>query len=233
MKSLPGSNFRLLRSCIRKSGSRISPPRPRQRAPYLICDLALLALLRHRRFQPGRYLDRGIRRAGWLLPLDRYVAASALPLEDFLPAGLACSTYRGHLYSLPWFADASVLYYRQDLYAAAGLPPPRTFADLLAVRGLRKGSAYPMGSFFRGRPMKAWSACSWSSSGATANACSMTRASGPGQPPKPGSHGNSGQSHVRDGVSPLAVATFMEEDCRHAFEQGYAVLCAIGLMPTP
>jgi multiple sugar transport system substrate-binding protein len=28
----------------------------------------------------------------------------------------------------------------------------------------------------------------------------------------------------RDGVSPLAVATFQEEDCRHAFEQGYAVL---------
>jgi len=89
--------------------------------------------------------------AGWLVPLDKYVAASHFPLGDFLPAALASSTYQGCLYSLPWFADAGVLYYRRDLYEKAGLPLPRTFADLLAVRGLKEKFGLPYGFIFPGQ----------------------------------------------------------------------------------
>ena len=163
--------------------------------------------------------------AGWLLPLDRYVAASALPLPDFLPAGLACSTYRGHLYSLPWFADAGVLYYRQDLYAAAGLPPPSTFADLLAVRGLKEKFGLPYGFIFPGQAYEGLVCVllefMWSNGGRLFDDQGRLVLDSPQNLEALETLVN---LIYRDGVAPLAVTTFMEEDCRHAFEQGYAVL---------
>jgi multiple sugar transport system substrate-binding protein len=99
--------------------------------------------------------------AGWLLPMDGAAAAAGLSLNDFLPSGLACSRYQGKLYALPWFADAGLLYYRTDLYAAAGMTPPRTFADLLKVRDLKKQFGLPYGFLFQVRPTKGWSAWSW------------------------------------------------------------------------
>jgi multiple sugar transport system substrate-binding protein len=136
--------------------------------------------------------------AGWLVPLDKYVTATHFPVDGYLPAAMASSIYQGRLYSLPWFADAGVLYYRKDLYELAGLPPPRTFADLLAVRGVKDSNG---GRIFddQGRLVL----------DSSQNREALTTLV---------------NLVYRDGVSPLAVTTFMEEDCRHAFEQGYAVL---------
>jgi multiple sugar transport system substrate-binding protein len=78
--------------------------------------------------------------AGWILPLDDFLAEESLDCADFLPAGLACSRYRGKLFALPWYVDAGLLYYRRDLYDALGLPPPRTFSDLDKVSRLLKNS---------------------------------------------------------------------------------------------
>lgn len=163
--------------------------------------------------------------AGWLMPLDRYVAASALPLKDFLPAGLASSTYQGRLYSLPWFTDAAVLYYRQDLYEAAGLPPPRTFADLLAVRGLQEKFGLPYGFIFPGQAYEGLVCVLleflWSNGGRLFDEKGRLVLDSPQNREALATLVN---CIYRDGVSPLAVTTFMEEDCRHAFQQGYAVL---------
>jgi multiple sugar transport system substrate-binding protein len=163
--------------------------------------------------------------AGWLLPLDEAVAASRLSLKDFLPPGLACSRYQGRFFSLPWFADAGLLYYRQDLYAAAGLPPPRTFADLLKVRELKEKFGLPYGFLFPGQAYEGLVCVAlefiWSNGGGIFD---------PDGNPVLDSFGNRQALETlvnliyREEVSPLAVATFQEEDCRHAFEQGYAVL---------
>ncbi len=163
--------------------------------------------------------------AGWLAPLDKYVEASHFPLDDFLPAGLASSTYQGRLYSLPWFADAGVLYYRRDLYDQAGLPPPRTFADLLAVGNLKERFGLPYGLIFPGQAYEGLVCVllefMWSNGGHIFDDRGRLVLDSPQ---------NREALHTlvnliyRDGVSPLAVTTFMEEDCRHAFEQGYAAL---------
>jgi multiple sugar transport system substrate-binding protein len=163
--------------------------------------------------------------AGWLLPLDDAVAAGRLSLGDFLPPGLACSRYQGRLFSLPWFVDAGLLYYRQDLYAAAGLPPPRTFADLLKVRELKEKFGLPYGFLFQGQTYEGLVCVAlefiWSNGGGIFD---------PDGNPALDSFRNREALQTlvnliyREGVSPLAVATFQEEDCRHAFEQGYAVL---------
>ena len=163
--------------------------------------------------------------AGWLVPLDGYVAATNMALDDFLPAGLISSTYQGRLYSLPWFADAGVLYYRKDLYEQAGLPPPRTFADLLAVRGLKERFGLPYGFIFPGQAYEGLVCVLlefiWSNGGRIFDDQGRLVLDSP--------QNREALSTLvdlvyRDGVSPLAVTTFMEEDCRHAFEQGYAVL---------
>jgi len=159
------------------------------------------------------------------LPLDAAAAAARLPLDDFLPAGLACSRYQGKLYALPWFADAGLLYYRQDLYAAAGLAPPRTFADLLKVRGLKQQFDLPYGFLFQGQTYEGLVCVvlefMWSNGGAIFDAAGHPTLDRPRNREALATLVN---LIYRAGVSPLAVATFQEEDCRHAFEQGYAVL---------
>jgi multiple sugar transport system substrate-binding protein len=163
--------------------------------------------------------------AGWLLPLDAAAAAGGLSLNDFLPPGLACSCYQGRLFTLPWFADAGLLYYRQDLYAAAGLPPPRTFADLLKVRELKEKFGLPYGFLFPGQAYE----------GLVCVALEFIWSNGGGIFDPDGNlvldsfrNRQALETLVnliyRDGVSPLAVTTFQEEDCRHAFEEGYAML---------
>jgi multiple sugar transport system substrate-binding protein len=161
--------------------------------------------------------------AGWLLPLN--AATAGLSLDDFLPAGLACSRYQGKLYSLPWFADAGLLYYRKDLYATAGVAPPRTFADLLKVWGLKKQFGLPYGFLFQGQTYEGLVCVAlefmWSNGGGIFDEAGRLTLD---QPRNQEALKTLVNLIYRDEVSPLAVATFQEEDCRHAFEQGYAVL---------
>lgn len=60
--------------------------------------------------------------AGWILPLDAF----ALDVDDFVPAALSASRWRGALYAVPWFVDLGLLYWRTDLLAA----PPRSMSEL-------------------------------------------------------------------------------------------------------
>jgi multiple sugar transport system substrate-binding protein len=69
--------------------------------------------------------------AGWLMPLDERFSAGEL--DALLPAAVEAGRYRGRLYRIPTRTDVGLLYYRRDWLEAAGLAPPRTFADLVAV----------------------------------------------------------------------------------------------------
>jgi multiple sugar transport system substrate-binding protein len=163
--------------------------------------------------------------AGWLLHLDGRPEAADLPVDDYLPAALASSRYQGRLFALPWFADAGLLYYRQDLYAAAGLPPPQTFQDLLEVTKITKNFNIPYGFLFQGQAYEGlvtvvleWF---WSNGGDIFDDHGrLTLAS----PQNQEALAFLVDLIYRYQVSPLAVATFLEEDCRHAFEQGNALL---------
>ncbi|MBW1992732.1 MAG: ABC transporter substrate-binding protein [Deltaproteobacteria bacterium] len=157
--------------------------------------------------------------AGWLLPLDGRPETAALPLNDYLPAALASSRYRGRLYALPWFADAGLLYYRRDLYQAGGQPPPRTFRDLVAARDLQEKFRLPYGFLFQGQAYEGlvtvvleWL---WSNGGGIFD---------PDTPENREALAFLVDLIHRYQVAPLAVATFLEEDCRRAFEQGNALL---------
>jgi multiple sugar transport system substrate-binding protein len=68
--------------------------------------------------------------AGWLLDLGGRWSDSEL--DGFLKADLDAGMYEGHLYRIPAFTDAGLLYYRTDLVSS----PPQTFEDLERL-GLR------------------------------------------------------------------------------------------------
>ncbi|MFE3639007.1 ABC transporter substrate-binding protein [Streptomyces sp. NPDC059168] len=64
--------------------------------------------------------------AGWIRPLpgDRF------PLGGFLKPVVRTARYDGRLYAVPYVTNAGLLLYRKDVLARAGVPPPRTWAEL-------------------------------------------------------------------------------------------------------
>ncbi|MBC2834606.1 extracellular solute-binding protein [Paragemmobacter straminiformis] len=71
--------------------------------------------------------------AGRLLPLDALVAGSGFDQTDIYPDALASSFWQGQQYGVPIMVSGEILVYRKDLLAAAGLEPPRTVEQTLAV----------------------------------------------------------------------------------------------------
>ena len=58
-------------------------------------------------------------------PLDERLAASgAIDRADYFAGTLAPNVLDGHTWGVPWYVDTRVLFYRQDLLAAAGYPEP-------------------------------------------------------------------------------------------------------------
>jgi ABC-type glycerol-3-phosphate transport system substrate-binding protein len=64
---------------------------------------------------------------GFLLPLDDRLAPG--DRDDFVPGTLDTVSYNGALYGLPFMVHNLVLYYRTDLFEAAGISAPPTTWD--------------------------------------------------------------------------------------------------------
>jgi multiple sugar transport system substrate-binding protein len=64
--------------------------------------------------------------AGWIIPLE----ANMFPLNDFLRPAVETAMYDGHLWAVPYYSNADLLYYRADILAKAGKQAPRTWAQL-------------------------------------------------------------------------------------------------------
>jgi multiple sugar transport system substrate-binding protein len=64
--------------------------------------------------------------AGWIIPLD----TSSFPLGAFLRPAVDTALYNGHLWAVPFYSNAEVLFYRKDILAKAGKQPPKTWAQL-------------------------------------------------------------------------------------------------------
>jgi multiple sugar transport system substrate-binding protein len=67
--------------------------------------------------------------AGWVLPLDR-----SFPITEqnkFLDGPVSANRYAGHIFGVPVFIDAGLLYFREDLLTKYNLAPPRTWPQLV------------------------------------------------------------------------------------------------------
>lgn len=74
----------------------------------------------------GDFADRGI-----LMPLDEAMDIARLDPADFHTAGLQAAHWGGKLYGVPAQTTPELLFYRKDLFAQAGLDPPKTTGALL------------------------------------------------------------------------------------------------------
>jgi trehalose/maltose transport system substrate-binding protein len=91
----------------------------------------------------------------YLVDLSKHVDAAEVGLH--LPALVDAATVAGRLVAMPWFADAGILYYREDLLEKYGRAVPETWADLqetarLIQEGERgKGNDRMWGFVWQGR----------------------------------------------------------------------------------
>ena len=73
---------------------------------------------------PGEFAS-----AGWALPLDGFF--SVAEQKTFLAAPIRANRYQEHIFGVPLFIDAGLLYYRKDLLEKYRMSPPRTWPDLV------------------------------------------------------------------------------------------------------
>src|SRR6476646_10858396 len=82
---------------------------------------------------------RQFEKAGWLADLtpfmkDPNLTAPDLTESDFSAAGLQYARNdKGQMLSLPWSVDYFVLYYNKDIFAKAGVQPPKTLDEMNAL----------------------------------------------------------------------------------------------------
>jgi ABC-type glycerol-3-phosphate transport system substrate-binding protein len=74
-------------------------------------------------------------RLGLLQPLDDFKTAQGYKDEDFMPRSWSYFVEDdGKLYAAPSYAEGRALFYRKDLFEAAGITePPKTLEDLITV----------------------------------------------------------------------------------------------------
>ena len=71
---------------------------------------------------------------GFLTPLNDYLKADGIDLSKKLPpAYIKGGTYEGVTYGIPTRGHPQLLLYRKDLFEQAGVEPPKTWKELIAV----------------------------------------------------------------------------------------------------
>jgi multiple sugar transport system substrate-binding protein len=161
--------------------------------------------------------------AGWLSDLTPRL--SAAEQAEFLKGDLQGGTYQGKLYRLPFRSDAGMLYYRQDLLAAAKLEPPQTTDQLLAAaQQLQSQGQVRWGYLWPGKQYEGLSAMftellaafggSWIDPDTLTVSLDQPRAIAAAEFLR---------QTVTTGVTPPGVSSYQEEEGRRLFQNGQAL----------
>ncbi|HPZ15034.1 MAG TPA: sugar ABC transporter substrate-binding protein [Sphaerochaeta sp.] len=70
---------------------------------------------------------------GVLLPLDSYLASSAIDLSTYAPAAVDVGKIKGVTYGIPFDPDCRILAYNRRILDELGFAPPKTTADMLEI----------------------------------------------------------------------------------------------------
>ena len=158
-------------------------------------------------------------RAGWIRSVDPLIPPS--DRKDYFDSTILSATYNDHLYAVPWYIDAGVLYYRHDLLERYGFDPPRSWPDLKRIaRTILDGERDPALKGFL------WSGKQYE--GLVCVALEFIWSHGGDLFDSGGSAGAEAALHfmrdlVQDGISPELVSTADEEVGRLLFADGRAV----------
>ena len=97
-------------------------------------------------FEIERRLVPDFTRAGYLLPLDSIV--EEIGIENFIPGSLLYWPWDGHLYQFTSDLSAATMYWRKDLFEAAGLAEPDSYERLLEASEKLHGQNNVSGNAF-------------------------------------------------------------------------------------
>lgn len=158
--------------------------------------------------------------AGWLLDLSDRL--SPRERDAFMAGDLDGGRYQGKLYRLPILSAVGMLYYREDLLAAAGLEPPQTTVELLAAsRTLQQQGQIDWGYVWQGKQYEGLSAMFveilqgfngfWVEPGT--GTVGLDR-------PEAIAAVEFLRETIESGASPPGVVTYHEEDTRRLFQSG-------------
>lgn len=170
--------------------------------------------------------------ASWLTPLSEFTD----PLQYFKSANLSESSYFASLfgnkyYTVPIKADAGLLYYRKDLLQKYGYKPPTTWEELKQIAKIIKDKEKQNGNHiegfvFQGKQYE----------GLVCNFYEILRGMGYELIKQKGNKFELAvteqelekvydyySSLIKEGISPISVINFEEEESRIVFQQGKAI----------
>ena len=147
--------------------------------------------------------------------------------QKFLDAPLQSLMYEGKIYGVPWFTDAGLLYYRQDLLEKAGYSePPKTWAELQEMaEKVKQDEGIENGFVFQGDQYEG-GVCNgleyiWTHGGDVLDPSDPTKVVI--DSPEAAEGLTTEHSMVQSGVAPQSVSTFTETETDPAFLNGEAV----------
>ncbi|ADL08478.1 ABC transporter substrate-binding protein [Thermosediminibacter oceani] len=155
--------------------------------------------------------------AGWVLPLDDKFTPEMR--EKFLTGPVEAVTYNGHVWAVPRYTDAGILYYRKDIIQN----PPETWDDLIkmAKANVGKGGT-KYGIVFQGNQYE----------GLVCNALEFIGGNGGSilegdrvviNSPQAIAGLQNMVNLVKEKIAPPGITTYKEEDARIVFQQGEAL----------
>ena len=149
---------------------------------------------------------------GWLQPLTGKMAVNT---TGMLPATVRTATYKGVMYAAPVSSDGGILFYRKDLVPT----PPKTWAEMMSMCSIAKAKNIGCyaGQFAQYEGLTVNTAEAINSEGGTI-------VDAAGKPTVTSPEATKGLQNLAtayaNGDIPKEAITFMEEDGRHAFENG-------------
>jgi ABC-type glycerol-3-phosphate transport system substrate-binding protein len=159
---------------------------------------------------------------GWILDLsDLFTPDLRGP---YLPAAVDSNTYEGRVYGVPWFTDAGLLYYREDLLEKSGFSgPPETWEEMREmVEKVRLEAGTRYGFVFQGAEYEGGVVNGlefiWNSGGSVLDPGGVTVAA-----PEAVAGLATARRMVTDGVAPGAVPSYKEYESYTVFLNGDAV----------
>jgi multiple sugar transport system substrate-binding protein len=162
---------------------------------------------------------------GYLLDLsDRFPKSEQ---DKFLEAPMDAGTWDGKPYTMPWYTDSGMLYYRTDLLEKGGFSePPKTWDELKEMsQKVMQDQGTKYGFIFQGSNYEG-GVCNeleyiWTHGGDVLD---------PNDPnkviigsPESAAGFATARSMISDGVAPQAVANYKEQECQTTFLNGDAV----------
>jgi multiple sugar transport system substrate-binding protein len=160
---------------------------------------------------------------GWIMDLtDRFKDT-----DQFLPGPMQSNTYDGKVWGVPWYTDAGLLYYRQDLLEEAGFSGPPATWDELKEMALKttQDTGTKDGFVFQGAEYEG-GVCNgleyiWTNGG------NVLDPENPSQvvidSPESAAGLETWHSMIEDGVAPQSVLQYKEDEAHAAFLRGDSV----------